>query len=267
LLRFDEACWDYLMARTFVHTNPDRITNSSGTALASALNGSDVSIACWFYPTGVTSTLGTLVTVQDSDRPAGNFIGLFWVAPNGIRAYGNSGFPQVTSGAIASTNTWSHACATYASTAFRLYGNGSFIGQNAVDGRLSGLSANTVINSGSESYATGNEYSGRIADVAVWTAVLSDGEAIALAKGVRPYAVRPASLLLYWSIDGLVSPEVDLSGHAYNGTLSGTSFANGPPATLWTRKRPHIGEIPVPPPTAYVQHHQPIQYVNRVVGF
>jgi hypothetical protein len=80
-------------------------------------------------------------------------------------------------------------------------------------------------------------WDGLIAEFAVWNTTLNAREATALAQGVRFFRIRPP-LLAYWPLDGLKSPEPDLSGNARNGTLTGTAFATGPPIDLLTRQIP-----------------------------
>lgn len=86
---------------------------------------------------------------------------------------------------------------------------------------------------------TGTEfYHGLISDVAVWSVVLTQGEITALSLGCRPWLIRPASIVAYWPLYGLASPEPEFGGTANNGSLTGTVAANDPPLTLWTTKAP-----------------------------
>lgn len=81
-------------------------------------------------------------------------------------------------------------------------------------------------------------FSGPLADVAVWNVILTTSEITALCRGARPSRVRPLSLLSWWPLDGLQSPEPDLSGNAHNGTLTGTASALGPPFMPFTPRWP-----------------------------
>ena len=58
---------------------------------------------------------------------------------------------------------------------------------------------------------------GQIADLAIGTLTLTAGEMSALAAGFRPSNIRRTALVGYWPLDGLSSPEPDLSGNAFNG--------------------------------------------------
>ena len=84
-----------------------------------------------------------------------------------------------------------------------------------------------------------NPWSGSIAHMAMWNVVLTAGEISGLSRGQLPYMVRPKSLVAYWPLDGLSSPEPDLSGNQFNGTINGTVTAgNGPPVAMFTPRWP-----------------------------
>ena len=89
-------------------------------------------------------------------------------------------------------------------------------------------------------------WDGLIADVAVWSVILTAGEAAALRAGARPYNIRQAALTGYWPLDGLSSPEPDLSGFSNNGTLnSAPTLAAGPPIALFTPRAPQLISPPI----------------------
>jgi hypothetical protein len=71
-------------------------------------------------------------------------------------------------------------------------------------------------------------FSGAIAECGFWSVSLTANEFASLAAGACPSTIRPASLLAYWPLYGLTDPEVDLSGNAFNGDVSGGS--GGPTA-------------------------------------
>lgn len=95
----------------------------------------------------------------------------------------------------------------------------------------------------------GAVWDGMLADFAVWNAILTDGEFFALAKGIRPYNIRPGSLAGYWPLDGIQSPEPDLSGNKNNGTLTGTKGQPGPPTDFFTPQWPVNWQIAAAAPT------------------
>jgi hypothetical protein len=85
---------------------------------------------------------------------------------------------------------------------------------------------------------------GGLADVAVWNTVLTPVEILALARGVRPNAIRVGSLWGYWPLDGYRHPALDLSFGAHNGVLGGSpSLVPGPPLIS---SAPLFPGVPVP---------------------
>ena len=69
---------------------------------------------------------------------------------------------------------------------------------------------------------TDRYWDGPIAEVAAWTTGLSAAEWQAMAKGVTPNRIRPASLLAYVPLWGVGSSEPDLSGNGNHFTINGT---------------------------------------------
>ena len=210
------------MARSF-NGSSDRITIGTGFTPSEPLT-----VAAWIYLTS-TPTTGAMILCS--------------VTTNGFNFYPNHSLKltadHTDTAALATgigtvtLNTWQHVAFSYSSGHdWKLYLNG------AVDN--SGNNAQSI---GGQPYAIGysahdNNYyfSGNIADVAVWSAILTDSEVASLNRGVRPYMVRQKSLSLYYPLDGISSPEPDLSSNAYSGTLSGTALASGPPVTLFSPK-------------------------------
>jgi hypothetical protein len=94
----------------------------------------------------------------------------------------------------------------------------------------------------------GRNFPGSLADGAQWNTNLSAAEITALSKGARPYTIRPANLLGWWPLDGLQSPEEELSGAKNNGTLTGTTAAFGPPYMQFTPRWPMGAILPTPTP-------------------
>jgi hypothetical protein len=102
------------------------------------------------------------------------------------------------------------------------YAPGSPTGHAAIGSALSAVPAPT---------STGDQVDGRIAEVAAWRAALTAGELAALAAGVSPLRIRPASLVLYMPFHGVASPERSLVGNTPSGTITGSlPQAAHPPA-------------------------------------
>jgi hypothetical protein len=78
---------------------------------------------------------------------------------------------------------------------------------------------------GSGGTGTAPNFKGRVANIGIWNAVLSAGERTALEAGVAPNRIRQTNLVYYCPLYGFSSPEPDLSGHQYNGAVTGTTAA------------------------------------------
>jgi hypothetical protein len=144
---------------------------------------------------------------------------------------------------------WCHSAFTYsAANGLRTYFNGASDGTTASTGNPANASAAPFTVSVDTNNA-GRNYSGSIADATLWSAELSAAEIVALAKGARPRSIRPLGLSVWWPLDGLRSPEPDLSGNARNGVLSGSSIGSGPPfmafTPRWREYLPPISQISV----------------------
>jgi hypothetical protein len=227
-----------VMARSFT-------SNYITTAHRGSSNTSNCTVAAWLNP----SALGAV------DR--------FWFG-NGL-VNNNSGWGAFTSTTVSAgnlavyvigagnqsfgtgipLNTWSHvAIVLGTSNAFSLYINGVFQSTITAAAPTSPVEDSCAIG-GSPGFVS--YYAGLMADVAFWSVVLSATEIAGLAKGIRPYVIRPGSLSLWLPLGGLQSPEPDLSGNLSNGTLSGTTAAFGPPFAPFTPRWPQA-PIFVPAP-------------------
>lgn len=136
---------------------------------------------------------------------------------------------QSTNGATVTNGTWYHVLGTYnGSNSSLIYVNGVHQGSTSGSASPSAISSvNIGKNTGGNSF-----WKGGLADFAIWTAVLTQTEITALSSGVRPYNIRKSLLNTWLPLDGLQSPEIDYSGNASNGTLTGTSLSGGPPLAM-----------------------------------
>jgi hypothetical protein len=185
-------------------------------------------MSAWCYPTAFTGKVCP-VSVSFSSTV---FHILIFDATGHVQAESNAGSTVVaaTTVAAASTNAWCHAAATFASATSRAaFLNGGSKATNATSRAPSGINRCQI---GILSN-TFNTFTGNVGEVAIWSAVLSDGEIATLATGVPAWQVRSASLWGYWLV-GLASPEPDYSGAGRAMTLVGTpTLADGPPVGLW----------------------------------
>jgi hypothetical protein len=213
-----------------------------------------MTIAVWVYATAWTSTGGQNFMFFSAD--GGNLRRTYMDINNGqtagstsfeVNFRGATGDTNISQGSLTlSLNTWIHCAGVYSSsTGGTLYRNGSSVGSGANSGAL-------IQNSGAHCLwgndaANDRPWQGRLADAAMWNVALSNIEILALSMGARPWMIRRGSLVGYWPIDGFASPEPDLSGNAFNGTLTGTTSAFGPAIMLQTPRWPQFNFLPPPP--------------------
>jgi hypothetical protein len=133
------------------------------------------------------------------------------------------GLVEVTIGTN-SNGTWAHYCATFGAT-MRAYLNG-------VQSSSTPPTQPTVVLTqlGTIWSAVALNFSGDIAEAAVWNIALSASDVATLAAGVRADTIQAANLKQYWRIAGTVSPEPDEMGGT-GLTINGTcpKAATDPP--------------------------------------
>jgi hypothetical protein len=211
------------MARSF-NGSTDHIQTGSYTVSTPA-----ISLCAWFN----RGTLSNTYNVIASQNLTGHI--QIMIKSTGQMAYYLSVTGEVLDpgSATVSANTWTHVGMTYNSTnGLVTYINGVSDGTVSAGGSLSSITAPMDI--GYDDQNPGRDFPGSIADVAQWGVSLSALEVAGLAKGARPYQVRPSSLTGWWPLAGLQSPEPDYSGNKNNGTLTGTAPIFGPPLGLAT---------------------------------
>lgn len=124
-----------------------------------------------------------------------------------------------------SAGAWQHLCGIFASTASRTaILNGDVAGKGvstvAIDPPgLDRTSVGALVRASPVGFVNG-----RVAEVAVWNAALTEAEAVALAKGIAPTAIRPANLVAYWPLGGRFGP---LDADRWKSALNLTPM-NGP---------------------------------------
>lgn len=217
------------MARRFTSTNKI----DAGTAVASFTT--PITISCWYKDTDAGSNQSLVALYVDSS----NFLALKLQFNDGATALyllaDANGHHSVLSGSI---NAWHHGCGVFTSTTSRTV---------YLDGVAGSTDTFSVAPTGTPDFIigfSGSVLTGSIADVAIWNVALNASEIAALARGVRPNNIRTSALIGWWPLDGLSSPEPDLSGNSHNGTLTGTALANGPPVTLFTPKSRTLPFLP-----------------------
>jgi hypothetical protein len=203
-------------------------------------------LSCWVNISGQNNPYNQLLGW--SDAPGGFHI---LVKGGGALAYyctfvgGNAGKDPGNSSLTAST--WYHVLATGDGSTGTVTGyvNGVNDGSATVGGPTT-LHQGGNFWFGNDFGAPSRFYTGRIADGALWSTLLTQIEISALANGARPFMIRRAALRGWWPLGGLNSPEEELSGNAQNGTLTGTTSAFGPAIMLQTPRWP-FNFLPPPP--------------------
>jgi hypothetical protein len=232
------------MARNFGSGFGTGTTDEIVTGYTTSLTGQQRSYSIWLYDANTGSTGGGNARAFDKRTVSAQTELFFFGTPGPIMSYevdwtttaGNWETPAFTQ------NVWNHWVITYDSGAV---GNIPLIYLNGVSQSLTIQSTptGTLPASNSDGYVIGNRgndqlrnWTGSIAEFAIWNgALLTQTEVSALAKGARPWTIRKGSLVGYWPLDGLASPEPDLSGNKGNGTVTGALPALiGPPLMMMT---------------------------------
>ena len=198
--------------------------------------------SCWFNVSNVT---GDHYLMSIADQSTGTnywtLVALGSVAGDPVsfvsRSGGSGNLANTTTGFSAAT--WTHACGVGTSATSRnSYINGGSVGSNTTSSTPSGLD-NTDIGQVHTSGGHIGPPLGSVAEVGIWAAALSVSEIAALAAGVSPLLVRPASLIGYWPLIGRYSPEIDLKGRAEM-TVTGAVTAV-PPRIIYPAGMPVSG--------------------------
>src|SRR5262245_5798832 len=199
------------MAFLFERGNADRINPPSTFAITSG----PFSMAAWIYP--VTDTEITIIGGNTgAPQFRRNTGGALALIKQSVTA-------MASSGGSCPLNVWSHAGLTYDGSNIVFYINGANVGtgtssQTFTAGQISiGRASN------------GEDFDGRITDVAVWRSVLSAPEMALISKRMRPADVRFRSLLFYYRFNegsGRIAIDYSLNGN----TGLGSDFGSGCPS-------------------------------------
>jgi len=204
-----------------------------------------LTIAFWFNSDDVTNNQDALCIAQDDDADRYYSLGPWG---NGAGATSVTLFRRKDSTVATATttsylaNTWHHACAVCAAdddAAMFLDAGGK--NTSAVSVVPTGWDR-TRIGSSADSSPT-NYMSGSLADIAVWSAALTDAEVGLLARGIPPVAILPWHLISYWD---LVGDDRDKMGPRYYHMtpVNNPSWAAHPPKVLpWKKRLWHYGNL------------------------
>lgn len=198
-----------------------------------------LTIACWANVSNDTAN-HNLVSIVDKDADTDYFV----LQANGtlggdpIRAGTSSGagtdFAASTTGYT--TNTWFHACAVFAlTTDRRAFINGGSKGTSTPSIAPLNLDRTSV---GRLMRATpGGPVAGKVAEVAIWSAALSDSEVAQLASGTRPSMIQTNKLVYY---QPLGSNANDLGPYRFSPIVISGAVPDTPHPTITD---PSVGEL------------------------
>ena len=215
------------MARNFASANPDKLIYDNITPVNFDF-GDTFSVAAWINATSG----GDNAIVGHLDTGAG-FKG--WELHLGstpefflINTYPTSALQKLFSTASPSAGTWLHLGATYDGSTnavgINLYANGSLDNGSATQDTLGNDATTNALNLTIGARPDGSAaFNGAVAEVGVWSGVLTAAEMASLAKGFSPQLIRPSGLRFYAP---LVRGQNDIRGQ--NGTLTGTTVVAHP---------------------------------------
>lgn len=150
---------------------------------------------------------------------------------------GGTAAANATSSAATVLNQWHHICGVQSGLTLRTVyldaGNTgtSTTSQNPAAGKFTAIGTFK-----GDADPTTGPFDGDIAEVAVWSAALDAAEVQALARGLSPAQIRPASLLAYWPLLSHASPEIDV-WRSQAMTVNGTVAQADHPPVLYPRRR------------------------------
>ena len=218
------------MARACVRSSSQYLEYAGAVATAVP-----ITMACWARIDDLSVTQ-SLLGVYANGSATNRFHLQLVAATANLRAvtFGASSATATTS-TSAAVNTWFHACAVFAATNDRrAFLNGGGKGTNA--GTQTPTSIDRTAVGRSSNSTPGSYLSGRIAEVVMWNVALADAVVAALAAGVCPFQVEPASIIGYWPLQGLASPEPDWSANARSLTVTGATAADHAPVLPYWRR-------------------------------
>jgi hypothetical protein len=217
------------VARVF-NGSSDKARYSGAIASAAPLT-----FATWMYRPAATSS-GHIIGIYASGS-FGN--SNFFVLRSGAASGGNISISAsaATSSQASATitrsitdwpeSTWQHTAAVFETTTSRYaYAGGVASSQETTSKSPTSLDR-TTLGFQDNLASSSNWLNGTLAEAGIWSVALTAEEIGYLALGISPSLVRPESLLAYWPLWGIYSPEIDLFG-GFNLTLTGTTTADQP---------------------------------------
>lgn len=168
------------MAFDFDGSN-DRLEFASAPVSAPPLT-----MACWANPDSVSAAI--MIALSNSSSEGNRY--QLGVLSGSVLSSALPGADATKSGAV--TGQWQHFASVQASLSSRIaYLDGVAGTESTVTATTTGVNATRI------GAILGAWFNGRIAEVGIWSAALTQAEIASLAKGISPKLVRPSSLVFY----------------------------------------------------------------------
>ena len=228
--------------RGWSNTGPVSLRYTAALATAAP-----VTLAAWGKTsmTGITQYMVSLLNSASADTFDQFALRLTGADVISARCGAAGGVSEAISSTGFTENVWFHAAAVFTSATDRAaFINGGSKGTNATSRVPAGINRTAIglQDNGSASLrAFGQGGTGDLAEVGIWSAALTDAEIAALATGLSPMAIRPASLIGYWPLVGNNSPENNVVSNTSVMTLVGAPPAAAHPRVIypgWQRYAP-----------------------------
>ena len=176
-----------------------RLSNQYLNVASAPVTVAPVTMSCWFNSSSITQTQSLIILENAAGNRRYSLQILGAVAGDplqfGATSGGTTGSANSSIGYTA--NTWNHACGIEINAASRIvYLNGGNTGTNIAAKNVIDL-VELKIGAVNSSGTVVNHMSGLIAEVGIWNAELTEGEVIALSKGMTCDKIRPQSLVFY----------------------------------------------------------------------
>lgn len=176
-------------ARTFV-----RASNQWISASTAAVSAEPLTLSVWFKTNDLTVNQIPLGLLR-ADATGGRYLNLRGATagdPLAAISFDGSLGQALSSGSV-SSGVWTHGGAVFTSTSSRaVFLNGA---KNTDSTLITGATPdNTLIGA----FTSGNSnFSGELAEAAIWNVALTDDEMASLAAGCSPLRIRPSALVFY----------------------------------------------------------------------
>lgn len=208
------------MARDFTSGSSERILLSSAPASAVPLT-----IAGWSrFDTAMTE--GAEYTICAIDDPTTGHEFTVEIGRNGGVDYAivvvtGASTQVVTSSVAPLINTWNHLCGVFTSSTSRdIYLNGTNVGNGTTN--ITPTVTETSIGATDQGASVGKFYDGQLAEIGIWTRVLTSAEITSLSQGFAPSTI-PQNLVFYAPLIGQNTPEATKIPNGTAMTMTGTT--------------------------------------------